>query len=238
MSRNVNKANSVLVRYQEAEAAASGGYQDFSRLKRPTRINKVDKLDEAIRWRSELVKEIGQRITQIHDPSLNEQQIRELNEELNKLFEEKGRWDFHIKNRLKGPDLKKRKQLNTTGGTLLKGTRYFGRALELPEVRELLKEEKERREKHKSAKEKDLELQKKIQRWKNTLRDDNYYMSYGAKVRVYDEERQIEMLRSKLPNNDNKPLVEIPTLPVPSLKDIEKWLVQRRRKELQKQLDL
>ncbi|QEU62416.1 Isy1 [Kluyveromyces lactis] len=237
MSRNVNKANSVLVRYQELQAAEIGGYQDFSRLKRPTRINKVTKLDEALRWRNELVKEIGQRVTQIHDPSLNESQITEINDELNKLFQEKGRWDFHIRNKLKGPDLKKRKQLNTTGGTLIDGKRYFGRALELPEVQKLLKESKEQREKERSGKEKKAELQRKIKRWESTLKDD-YFVGNNSDELLEYEKKRTESLRSTIHPSDRDPSFVIPNFDVPSLKDVELWLVQRRKNELKKQLGL
>lgn len=233
----MNKANSVLVRYQELQAAETGGYQDFSRLKRPTRINKVTKLDEALRWRNELVKEIGQRVTQIHDPWLNESQITEINDELNKLFQEKGRWDFHIRNKLKGPDLKKRKQLNTTGGTLIDGKRYFGRALELPEVQKLLRESKEQREKERSGKEKKAELQRKIKRWESTLKDD-YFVGNNSDELLEYEKKRTGSLRSTIHSSDRDPSFVIPNFDVPSLKDVELWLVQRRKNELKKQLGL
>ncbi|CDO91776.1 unnamed protein product [Kluyveromyces dobzhanskii CBS 2104] len=237
MSRNVNKANSVLVRYQELQAAEAGGYQDFSRLKRPTRINKITKLDEALRWRSELVKEIGQRITEIHDPSLNEHQITEINDELNNLFQEKSRWDFHIKNKLKGPDLKNRKQLNTTGGTVIEGKRYFGRALELPEVQQLVKESKERRVKERTGKEKKVALQRKIKRWKSSLNDD-YFVGNDSTALLEYEKKRTEELRSNVASTGQGPFQTIPEFDIPSLKDVELWLVQRRKDELKKQLGL
>lgn len=237
MSRNVNKANSVLVRFQEIQAAKEGGYQDFSRLRRPTNVNKVTKLDEALKWRSELVREIGQKITQIHDPSLNALQITEINDELNGLFQEKNRWEWHIKNKLKGPDLKKRKQLNTPGGTILDGKRYFGRALELPEVNKLLKEDQKRREKEKTGKEKKREFAEKKKLWEKSLKE-NYFVGNTDESFLEYEATISKNLRNALPKSDKKPAVIIPSFSLPTIEDAEKWLVERRKKELQKQLGL
>ena len=227
----------MLVRFQEAQAAKDGGFQDFSRLKRPTKIMKISNLEEALKWRHEVVKEIGQKVTQIHDPSLNEYQITELNDELNRLFQENIRWESHIKNKLRGPDLKRRKQLNTTGGTLINGKRYFGRALELKEVQNLLKEQKEQYEKEKSGKEKKREMIKKKKRWENTLKDD-YFVGNADESFVRYEESKTNELRARLSMSDKKPLKILPEVEIPKIGDIELWLVNRRKEELQKQLGL
>ena len=39
MSRNIDKANSTLAKYQEQQANEGGGYKDYSRYKRPKPVS-------------------------------------------------------------------------------------------------------------------------------------------------------------------------------------------------------
>ncbi|AMD21170.1 HEL110Wp [Eremothecium sinecaudum] len=241
MSRNVDKANSVLVRYQELQAEQAGGYKDYSRFKRPTKVNKVTKLDEAQRWRAEVVKDIGNKITQIHDPSLNDLQIEELNDELNRLFYEKLRWETHIRKVLKGPDYRKMKKgLNTTGGRILNGTRYFGRALELPAVQELIKQEKEQKRKQLTKAQKHQQLIANVNRWKKELGTNYYGEDITDDILNYEESRGQDLkLDIASAPSDDVPKVIIPQFEdLPTMADVERWLVEKRKKRLQKQLGL
>lgn len=79
----MDKANSVLVRFQEQQAESSTGYKDYSRYKRPKNVSKIKSIKEANEWKRQVSKEIQQKSTRIYDPSLNEIQITELNDELN-----------------------------------------------------------------------------------------------------------------------------------------------------------
>ena len=139
MSRNIDKSNSTLAKLQEFKAGEAG-YKDYSRYKRPTKPNYVKSLFEAQQWRNQLLNEFKNKNTRIFDPSLNELQVRELNDDLNDLIQEKKRWDWHIKTNLNGPD--DRRNANNklfVGGKIVLGKRYFGRAKELPEIQTQLK---------------------------------------------------------------------------------------------------
>ncbi|CEP64068.1 Isy1p LALA0_S10e01552g [Lachancea lanzarotensis] len=266
MSRNVDKANSVLVRFQELEAEKWGGYKDYSRYKRPARITSIKNSKEAQQWRRQVVQDINSRVTRMHDPSLNEFQLRELNDELNDLFSEKNRWDRHIHKTLKGPDFSHDKAFKFTG-KVYKGRRYFGRALELPEVKELAQADLERLAKLQTSRQRQAALQNKMKVWEKTLGPDYYGVlpdenihfkrpltvdsrnvtelltlepSDQTPLREYEDEWTVAY-RSELGSEDGfgKPQVIIPEMNyVPDQTELEKWLVQRRKMQLQKQLGL
>ncbi|SCU97134.1 LADA_0H04676g1_1 [Lachancea dasiensis] len=266
MSRNVDKANSVLVRFQELEAEKSGGYKDYSRFKRPTRIRSIQDSQEAQQWRRQVLQDMNSRITRMHDPSLNEIQLREINDEINDLLHEKNQWERHIYHNLKGPNFSRDSKAGVTG-TLLKGRRYFGRALELPEVRELLKQDREHRTKLQTNRQRHQVLQDKVRKWKKQLGPAYYGFSSdipGLQFQLpeatsntdpevlhqkptrystfidHEEAKTLE-LRSELGSLEavSAPKVSIPEFKeLPDLKDMENWLVEKRKLQLQKQLDL
>ncbi|SCW00176.1 LAFE_0B11122g1_1 [Lachancea fermentati] len=267
MSRNVDKANSVLVRFQELQAEKEGGYKDYSRFKRPTRIYSIRDVEEAQQWRREVLREINNKVTRMHDPSLNEMQLRDLNSELNDLFKEKYRWERHIKQHLKGPDFSKARTSNIAGGTIVDGYRYFGRALDLPEVQQTLKKKADQQAKSRSAKEEQKRLEEKVRVWKNTLNPE--YFGYSSDERVrYQRPLEVSMknvreflslkparlsrlteyesaaseeLKMELGSESvrNSPKLSIPNFEsVPNIRDMEAWLVAKKRKKLQEQLGL
>lgn len=87
------------------------------------------------------MKEISRKITKIQDPALSDYQIRDINDELNKLFREKWQWEMRIKE-LGGPNYMRGggRVVDDEGRVIEgggKGYRYFGRARELPGVKEL-----------------------------------------------------------------------------------------------------
>ncbi|SCV02026.1 LANO_0F14730g1_1 [Lachancea nothofagi CBS 11611] len=266
MSRNVDKANSVLVRFQELEAEKAGGYKDYSRYKRPSKISSVKDSSEAQQWRRQVIHDINSRLTRMHDPSLNELQLRELNDELNDLFAEKGRWERHIHRTLKGPSFSRDNALKFTG-TNIKGRRYFGRALDLPEVRELARVDLERRTKLQTNRQREKILHDKVRTWKKTL-DPEYYgflpnehLTFERPLEInsntihqiltpkpfqksafndYEEDKSLQ-LKSELGSQESviSPSIIIPEFEtIPDQKDLEIWLVERRKLQLQKQLGL
>ncbi|AGO11115.1 AaceriAFR363Wp [[Ashbya] aceris (nom. inval.)] len=240
MSRNVDKANSVLARYQEIIAESTGGYKDYSRFKRPTAVHRISNLEEAQRWRAEVVKDIGNKVTQIHDPSLNEIQIEEINNELNRLFQEKTRWESHIRRNLRGPDYRRMKKgLNTTGGTVINGTRYFGRALELPHVQELLQRQQRQRVTQQNQKQREQELQAMVRQWQEELGPDYYGEELPPGLQEYETQRSCQLKSIISSSGGTTPQVEIPLFErLPTQEEVEAWLVEKRRKRLQEQLDL
>ncbi|KAK8073696.1 hypothetical protein PG994_004595 [Apiospora phragmitis] len=120
MARNSEKAQSMLFRFREAQAADLG-IIDAGRTRRPKVITEVDSIPSCEKWRGQTLKEISRKVSKIQDSALSDYQIRDLNDEINKLMREK-----HI--------LRRDREEIPGGG---KGYRYFGRAKELPGVKEL-----------------------------------------------------------------------------------------------------
>lgn len=147
MSRNKEKAESALNRFQQEQKRQAGVLESNPNL-RPKYVQKEQSLPQAEKWRSVVMNELSVMFTKIQDPLLDDDDLRELNESINKLFREQRAWEYHIKS-LGGPDyIKFGKDLQSTGlsdGGMsnIKGFRYYGRAKELSEVRQLLELRKE-----------------------------------------------------------------------------------------------
>ena len=102
------------------------------------------------------MREISKKISSIHNASLGEHLIRELNDEINKLHRTKHYWEVRIKE-LGGQDYKalsKRTYIDVEGKELpgTKGYKYYGAAKDLPGVRELFLEESDTDKYHKHKK--------------------------------------------------------------------------------------
>lgn len=85
-------------------------------------------------------------MTKIQDPALSDYQVRDINDEINKLMREKFVWELRIRD-LGGPNyMRGGKVLDEDGKEVPgggKGYRYFGRARELPGVKELFEAARE-----------------------------------------------------------------------------------------------
>ncbi|KAJ2703881.1 NineTeen Complex (NTC) component [Coemansia sp. IMI 203386] len=152
LARNQEKAQSMLYRFREAQSLEMG--QSKSKERRPFLASQVENLDDAEKWRRDVIREISRAASKIHDLSLPESQIRDLNDEINKLLRTKNHWETRILE-LGGPDYKKvgPKMLDHQGQTVPgnRGYKYFGRAKDLPDVREMLNKQKgDRRSKNNS----------------------------------------------------------------------------------------
>ncbi|KAK3073691.1 NineTeen Complex (NTC) component [Teratosphaeriaceae sp. CCFEE 6253] len=152
MARNAEKAQSMLFRFR-AQQASDLGILDISKTRRPKAISAQTHIPTCERWRGQVLKEISRKITKIQDPALSDFQIRDINDELNKLFREKWQWEVRIKE-MGGPNYMR------GGGRVVddegrvvdgggKGYRYFGRARELPGVKELFEQATRKPEKEK-----------------------------------------------------------------------------------------
>ncbi|PHH90187.1 hypothetical protein CDD83_4318 [Cordyceps sp. RAO-2017] len=140
MARNSEKAQSMLFRFREAQAADLG-IIDAGRTRRPKLITEVDSIPACEKWRGQVLREISRKVSRIQDPVLSDYQIRDLNDEINKLMREKHMWEVQIRN-LGGPNYMRgggriydEQGREIPGGG--KGYRYFGRAKDLPGVKEL-----------------------------------------------------------------------------------------------------
>lgn len=234
----MDKANSVLVRYQELQAEKSGGYKDYSRYKRPTKVTSVKSLNEAQEWRKQVIRDIKDKSTRIYDPSLNEVQLTELNDELNDLFKERTRWDWHISQLPGGKNATKRRRDDVAGGKVINGKRYFGRALELPEVQALIKEQQTLSDSKK--------IGKGVVDVKSIPKDraSTYYgQNSGNSELTRFESEWTDVLREKYAESSGRTtqrrdiLLE-PNTTIPTLKEMEQWLVARRKKKLLDELNL
>ena len=134
--RNEGKAQTMLNRWISIETQMISQ----SMGKRPKDINSINNVQVCNIWRNQVIKEIAKKVGDIQNASLGEALIRDLNDEINQLFEEKAQWEAKIK-KLGGADYKKfePKTLDAEGYEVPQagGYRYFGAAKNLPGVAEL-----------------------------------------------------------------------------------------------------
>ena len=134
--RNEGKAQTMLNRWISIEKQMISQ----SMGKRPKDIDSINNVQICNIWRNQVIKEIAKKVGDIQNASLGEALIRDLNDEINQLFEEKARWEKKIK-KLGGADYKKfePKTLDAEGYEVPQagGYRYFGAAKNLPGVAEL-----------------------------------------------------------------------------------------------------
>lgn len=141
MARNQEKAQSMLYRFREAQANSLGLSSSTSKpLRRPRLASSVTSLKECEKWRAEVIREISRKVSKIQDYGLTDYEVRDLNDEINKLLREKGHWENQI-SALGGANYKRAvpSMLGGADGGLAGkgGYRYFGRAKDLPGVKEL-----------------------------------------------------------------------------------------------------
>jgi hypothetical protein len=130
----------MLFRFRAAQAADLG-ILDIGRTRRPKAITSINSIPTCEKWRGQVLKEISRKVSRIQDQSLTDFQIRDLNDEINKAMREKWMWEVQIRN-LGGPNYMRgggrvydEDGKEIPGGG--KGYRYFGRARELPGVKEM-----------------------------------------------------------------------------------------------------
>ena len=152
MARNAEKAQSMLFRFR-AQQASDLGILDINKTRRPKAISTQDHIPTCERWRGQVLKEISRKVSKIQDLALSDYQIRDINDELNKLFREKWQWEMRIRE-LGGPNyMRGGGRVTDDEGNVVegggKGYRYFGRARELPGVKEMFDAAKVRPEEEK-----------------------------------------------------------------------------------------
>jgi pre-mRNA-splicing factor ISY1 len=142
----------MLFRFREAQAADLG-IIDAGRTRRPKNIRTVESVPVCEKWRGQVLKEISRKMSRIQEPALSDYQVRDLNDEINRLMREKHAWEVQIRN-LGGPNYMRGgpgpgggggggggrvydEQGKEVPGASGRGYRYYGRARELPGVKEL-----------------------------------------------------------------------------------------------------
>lgn len=128
----------MMYRFHEAMANEAGLAVPRG-TKRPG-SKSVTSIKEAEHWRQQVFREITKKVSRIQSTGLNDYQLREMNDEINELLREKNRWEYRIKE-LGGRNYMQASRVVDNEGREIfgsKGYRYFGRARELPGVKELL----------------------------------------------------------------------------------------------------
>ena len=141
MARSAEKAMAILSRW--TTMMANEGKEEKP-TKRPFLATECNDLQEAEKWRRQVIRDVSKRVAQIQNAGLGEFRIRDLNDEINKLLREKRHWEDRIVE-LGGPDYAKvgPKMLDSEGKELPgnRGYKYFGAARDLPGVKELFEQE-------------------------------------------------------------------------------------------------
>ncbi|KAI1803733.1 Isy1-like splicing factor [Daldinia bambusicola] len=246
MARNSEKAQSMLFRFREAQAADLG-IIDAGRARRPKVITEVDSIPACEKWRGQTLKEISRKMSRIQETSLSDYQIRDLNDEINKLMREKHMWEVQIRN-LGGPNYMRGggKVYDEMGREIPgggKGYRYFGRAKELPGVKELLE----------AAAQKKLQDSEKPLESREDLRKavDAKYYGYAPDeeddaLLAYEAEKEREAFEELLKRGKAEPPPGWEPLPgdagdgkaweLPTLEEVQQELIERRRRKLLDQI--
>jgi pre-mRNA-splicing factor ISY1 len=143
MARNEEKANAMLNRWIEQQKMMEEGKGMFA-TKRPAIASECTVLKDAQKFRSQILREVSKKISEIQNAGLGEHRLRDLNDEINKLLREKGHWETQVKS-LGGPDYAANapKTFDAFGSELStqSGYKYFGAAKDLPGVRELFEQQ-------------------------------------------------------------------------------------------------
>ncbi|KAL3422377.1 Pre-mRNA-splicing factor ISY1 [Phlyctema vagabunda] len=240
MARNSEKAQSMLFRFREAQAADLG-IIDAGRSRRPKMITEVQSIQVCEKWRGQVLKEISRKVSKIQDPSLSDFMIRDLNDEINKAMREKHMWEVQIRN-LGGPNYMRgggkvydEEGREIPGGG--KGYRYFGRAKDLPGVKELFESAAP-----KAREDKPLESRTDLRK----LVDASYY-GYNldeedGTLLDYELLKEKEAFENLLAGKDGQAPKGWEPLPgdagdgegwrLPSSEEVQEELVERRRRRL------
>ncbi|MCJ1353784.1 MAG: NineTeen Complex (NTC) component [Icmadophila ericetorum] len=238
MARNSEKAQSMLFRFR-AQQAADLGIIDAGRARRPKVITEVNSIPTCEKWRGHVLKEISRKVSRIQESNLSDFQIRDLNDEINKAMREKHMWEVQIRN-LGGPNYMRGGRVYDDEGKEIpgggKGYRYFGRARELPGVKELFEVAKPK------APEKPLEgradLRKQV--------DASYYGydldGEDGKLLAYEKKKEEEAFENLRKGGDEMKDPNWEPLPgdkgdgvgwrLPSVDEVQEELVERRRRRL------
>jgi pre-mRNA-splicing factor ISY1 len=241
----------MLFRFREAQAADLG-IVDAARSRRPKMITQVDSIPVCEKWRGQVVKEISRKMSRIQESALSDYQIRDLNDELNKLMREKHMWEVQIRN-LGGPNYMRGqarlydengREIAGSGGG--KGYKYYGRARELPGVKELIEAAEESARAKMSRKDEKLEESKDLRK----IVDASYY-GYGPDeeddtLLRYEAEKERQAVENLLENGPQDAPEGWVSLPgdvgdgrgweLPTMDEVQQELMDRRKRKLLEQL--
>ncbi|RKF83210.1 Pre-mRNA-splicing factor ISY1 [Golovinomyces cichoracearum] len=240
MARNSEKAQSMLFRFRESQAADLG-IIDVGRTRRPKMITEVNAIPACEKWRGQVLKEISRKVSKIQEISLSDFMVRDLNDEINKLMREKHMWEVQIRN-LGGPNYMRGggKVYDDEGREIPgsgKGYRYFGRARELPGVKEMFEAAANSLKPEKPL-EARLDFRNKV---------DALYFGFNLNeesdsLLAYEKTKEDEAFKNVLSSTSGEPSKGWESLPgdigdgigwrLPNSDEVQEELVERRRKRL------
>ncbi|EGW29895.1 uncharacterized protein SPAPADRAFT_144469 [Spathaspora passalidarum NRRL Y-27907] len=230
MSRNKEKAQSSLNRFHQYKAQEAGVLISDPTL-RPKYVQKVTSLPQAEKWRTTVISEISTKLTRIQDSTLGEFTIREINDDLNKLFKEKRAWEYHIRD-LGGNDYLNVRDL-TSSGINVKGYRYFGRAKELDDVKKLIEAQKREPGKGRAKEDEKKQLQNE-ERARESRIDYSYYGYFDEVNRTddpllkFEQQRSMELAKPQKEGDDDMYNFD----QFPTNEQVSQWLVDKKRQQL------
>jgi len=140
MARNEEKAMAMLNRWVRMKKELTAKPKDA----RPTNLTEIKTVPLCEKWRDDVIEDITKKVSEIQNAALGEYKIRELNDDINKLLQEKVAWETRIRElggqdyNIVAPMLSDAEGLELPGST---GYKYFGAAKLLPRVREMFQKE-------------------------------------------------------------------------------------------------
>jgi len=227
-------------------------------VRRPYLATECESLKEAEKWRHQVIRETSKKVSQIQNAGMGEFRIRDLNDEINKLLREKRHWEDRVME-LGGPNYGKigPKMLGQDGKELPgnRGYKYFGAAKDLPGVRELFEQEPPKAPRKNRAElyrlidadyygyrdDDDGVLVKVEAKMQETIRKeciaDRKAKVASGEITVDAEESEKNLYlvadeKSEESSGMNGERAFISHVPVPTQKDVENILLQRKKQEL------
>ena len=212
-NKNDEKAQAMLNRWWRMKRML---YQQ-NQEDRPNSAQGVNSITDCDKWRQDIIKEIGDKVSDIQNAGLGEHKIRSLNDEINQLLEEKRQWDKRIRE-LGGPDYSKLEaKLYDRDGVELPGSggyKYFGAAKDLPGVRDLFYREppvaptRNINDLHKQINYEYYGLMRGGHDELKSIEDELSELERQEAVELWINENR-EMLEKSIPNFDQKTIEEI-----------------------------
>eukprot|EP00392_Amoebophrya_sp_AT5.2_P012330 g12430.t1 len=158
MARNLEKQKHSLNKYWDhRKALEKDGYGPLLSERRPRNSSQIDSVKECRKWWNNLKWELSQKIVRIQNATLPEAEIRDLNDDINKLLKERDYWALRIR------ELSGDESFGATNDSAAvldgkelyshSGYKYFGAAKELPGVRELFEQQQQDAHQRKTRKE-------------------------------------------------------------------------------------
>lgn len=173
--------------------------------RRPRKPQSCDDVNEALKYRAQILREITNNLSRIHDLLLTEYQIRDINDSINNLLKERRNWEYRIK-QLGGADFTNVQLHNSKDLLSIKGYKYFGRARELPDVVKLLNEAKSEIDKS-HTKNKNNQSLKLFSNQENWPEDIYYFDEVKGDQFILDSKSDKFSSPFQLKNNDS-PLID------------------------------